>query len=108
MATVSPSAIVPDTSVPVTTVPKPCLVKTRSIGSRSGPEASLRGAVAVAFSMAAISVSSPWPEAAATGTTGASARKLPWSASLTSSTARAKRSGSTRSVLVTTTRPLAT
>ena len=101
----SPTPIEPSTSVPVTTVPKPLIVNTRSTGSRGRPESGRSGELARSWSRAATSSGSPVPVTAETASTGEPSSDVPLTAAVTSSLTRLSHSPSTRSALVSTTRP---
>ena len=98
----------PPVRVPVTTVPEPLAAKTRSIHSRGRPRSAAGGAATSRSSRAAVRSSAPIPATMSTGTTGASARKVPAVRSATSSRASSIRSSSAWPTLVSATSPRST
>src|SRR6185436_19016710 len=102
----SPGRIVPPASVPVTTTPRPFRWNARSTGRRAGRSGSAGTAWREARSTrAALSSGIPCPVALDTGRIGAPENGVPARSSPTSSSASSRRSGVTRSTLVSATRP---
>ena len=92
----------------MTTAPKPLTEKIRSTGKRKGPKASVKSEEATSRSISFLTASRPAPVTAETGTSGASARKVPVKYCRTSSVTSSSHSGSTRSILVRTISPRST
>ena len=117
----APTSIGPPRRLPVTTVPLPFTLNERSTARRGAasrpsrsrpspsPLAAHRRRTARSSSRSATrSAPIPWPPVAETASTGASARLVPAMSARLPAWTSAIRSASTRSVLVTTTRPSAT
>ncbi len=105
-STPSPTRMLPETRVPVITVPNPRMVKTRSMGSLKNPDSGRSSMGAMIFSRAARSSGSPCPVTEDRGMMGLSSRKVSFRKSRISSMTSSIHSRSTRSDLVTATRPV--
>ena len=101
----SPTLIDPSTRVPVTTVPNPLMRKTRSMGRRGRPRSGRGSAWSRSASRAVTSSGMPSPVTAETSTMRAPSSDVPRSTLTTSCLTSSSQSGSTRSRLVSTTRP---
>ena len=101
----SPTATRPENEVPVITVPNPFIENTRSTARRNGPNSSWKSMAATRSSSRRTISSMPVRLIESTATIGAPSRKLPRKNSPTSSVTISSQSGSTRSRLVSTTRP---